>query len=156
MIGVSVDIPDLAELLKDETRDVMRLITFGSSNLMKVKIQEPKSGKTYARGRITKADSKKSKKLGLRGYKTASGTTRRIAGYNFHRASAPGEAPANDSSNLVNTIMPDVKDLQGEINLAFYGLILEGGADGAGRSKTVSIAARPFIIPSIEEILQDL
>lgn len=127
MISVAVEMPDLAELLKDETRDIVRLVTIGTADRMKVLISEPKSGKSYKRGKKN------------------------------HVASSPGEAPASDSSNLITSIMPiPIDDLRGEINLAVHGLFLEFGADGAGRSKTVSIAPRPFIIPSLEEVLADL
>ena len=156
MISAQIEIPDLQDLLKDETRDIMRLITFGSASLMKVKIQEAKSGRFYKRGNLTAAFSKKRDVAGFKSYTTVKGNTRQIVGSKLHQASAPGQAPANDSSNLVNTIIPDVKDLNGEITLATYGLALEDGAEGTGRSGSGTIAPRPFIVPSIEEILADL
>lgn len=111
--------PDLAELLKDETRDIVRLVTIGTADRMKVLISEPKSGKSYKRGKKT------------------------------HVASSPGEAPASDSSNLITSIMPiPIDDLRGEINLAVHGLFLEFG--------TEHIAPRPFIVPSLEQVLADL
>ncbi len=119
MISIDVEIPDLEGLLKDESRDIIRLITFGTAGRMKARIAEPKSGREYKRG-----------KRGV------------------HIASAPGEAPASDSSNLITSIMPNVKDLQGEIQLAEYGLFLEFGTD--------RFAPRPFIFPSLDEVLQDL
>ena len=60
----------------------------------------PKSGKTYRRGAITRAASKKNLGLGLR--KVKNNSKRVVAGSNFHRASARGESPANDLGGLVN------------------------------------------------------
>lgn len=118
MISINVEFPDLESLLKDETRDIVRLITIGTSDRMKTLVAEPKSGKSSKRGKKN------------------------------HVASAPGEAPASDSSNLINSIMPNVSDLQGEISMAFHGLPLEFGTD--------DIKPRPFIVPSLEEVLEDL
>ena len=126
MIGIEVEFPDLSQLLKEEEREIIRLVTFGTANRMKALIAEPKSGNEYPR------------KKGI------------------HVASAPGEAPASDSDNLINSIMPDVKDLIGEITLAVHGVILEFGTDIAGRNRNTTIAPRPFIIPSLEEILESL
>lgn len=120
MIGVFVDFPDLAAVIKDEERDIIRLVTFGTADRMKARIAEPKSGNSYKRGD------------------------------KVHIASAPGESPASDSGNLNNTIMPmlTANDLQGEITLADYGLYLEFG--------TSKLPSRPFVIPSLEEILESL
>lgn len=118
MISVLVDFPDLAEIIRDEERDIIRLVTFGTADRMKSVIAEPKSGNSYKRGD------------------------------KVHIASAPDESPASDSGNLINTIMPNANYLQGEITLADYGLFLEFG--------TSKMAARPFVIPSLEEILESL
>ena len=119
MLGVSVEIPELSDLVNEQAQDVMRLATFGTANRMKIVVQEPKSGRIYKRGK------------------------------KFHTASAPGQAPATDSGNLVSSIMPAMADdLTGEIMLNDYGVYLEFG--------TNRIAARPFIIPSLDEVLADL
>lgn len=124
--AIDVVFPELKNLLEDEERNIIRLVTFGTADRMKAVIGEPKSGNPYKRGDKT------------------------------HIASAPGEAPASDSSNLINTIMPNVEDLQGEITLAAYGLPLEFGTNRAGRNRNTTIAARPFIVPSLEEVLASL
>jgi hypothetical protein len=66
-----------------------------------------------------------------------------------HKASAPGEPPAVDSGNLLTSLqaepMIDLKNLHGEIYLNDYGFMLEDG--------TKHIAARPWIVPSVEEFL---
>ncbi len=120
MISIQVEVPDLQKLLRDEERDIIRDITFDLSDRMKLAMADSEpSGKLYKRGK----DS-------------------------FHIASAPGQPPAVDSSNLLNSIMPNVSDLQGEISLNFYGLYLEEG--------TVKMQERPFILPSLDEVLVSL
>lgn len=150
--------PDLAELLKDERRNIMRLVTFGTADKMQAKIGESKSGKTYRRGGIKRKGRGKKAKDGLKalGFK-ADDNGYFTVGYAFHRASAPGEAPANDYGNLQPSIQPILIDeLRGEINLADYGGVLEFGTDRAGRNKDTVIKPRPFIIPSLEETLLEL
>ncbi len=83
---------------------------------MKRRMQEPKSGRTYARGAITKRASKVTRGLGLRERTTAKGNRRAIAGYNFHRASAAGEAPAVDTGVLINSVRAQVDGLRGTVS----------------------------------------
>ncbi len=86
----------------------------------KVKIQSvPKTGRIYRRGKIE------------------------------HQASAPGEPPATDMGNLVNSIASDrVKPLLHEVTVgAEYGAYLEYG--------TVRMAPRPFFKPSFDEERDD-
>jgi hypothetical protein len=64
--------------------------------------KEQPSGRTYRKGPIVKRATKALLKLGLR--KQKGRTDKVIAGANFHRASAPGQAPAVDSGGLVNSI----------------------------------------------------
>lgn len=61
------------------------------------------AGKTYRRGRITKAITRNTLN-GLRTFATSAGKKRAIVGYNFHRASAPGQPPAIDTGRLINSI----------------------------------------------------
>lgn len=63
--------------------------------------QQP-TGRTYRRARITKAATKGNLALGLRRKKGAK--NRVVAGFEFHRASARGQAPAVDTGGLVNSI----------------------------------------------------
>ncbi len=62
------------------------------------------SGRTYKRGRITKAASGKTKALKLRHYVTAKGNQRAIVGYKYHKASKKGFAPAIDSGGLFGSV----------------------------------------------------
>jgi hypothetical protein len=64
--------------------------------------KEQPSGRTYRKTAITKKATKGLLKLGLQ--KQKGRTDKVIAGANFHRASAPGQAPAIDSGGLVNSI----------------------------------------------------
>lgn len=98
----------LVEVVKETTFDIEREV--------KRRMQEPKSGRTYARGAITKRASKVTRGLGLRERTTAKGNKRAIAGYNFHRASAPGEAPAVDTSVLINSVRGKPDGLRGEVS----------------------------------------
>ncbi len=66
-----------------------------------------------------------------------------------HQASAPGEAPATDTGNLVNSIGSErVKPMLHRVNVyAEYAAHLEYG--------TTHMAARPFLQPSFEEQRDD-
>lgn len=70
--------------------------------------------------------------------------------FSFHRASAPGEPPAVDSGNLLGSIQSEIdpQRLTAEISLNLYGWYLETGAG--------AIEARPWIMPSLEEILNEV
>ncbi len=73
-------------------------------------------------------------------------------GYIEHQASAPGEAPATDTANLVGSINSDfsnIENLEAEVNVgAGYGPDLEFG--------TVKMAARPFMGPAAEKAAEAL
>lgn len=73
-----------------------------------------KSGRTYRRGAITKAASQKNIALGLRRVR---GNSKQVfAGSKLHRASAPGESPANDSGGLANSLRSvSVKPLHSKV-----------------------------------------
>jgi HK97 gp10 family phage protein len=107
--------------------------------------QGPKSGRLYRRGSITKTRTKGLAGLGLRRVKGQA--NRVIAGANFHRASAPGEAPATDTGYLVNHIsaaidQPRLRALVGvqDVSVVIYAPMLEFG--------TIHMAARPFVAPA--------
>ena len=63
----------------------------------------------------------------------------------FHRASAPGEAPADDTGKLVSSIVTQRKSvLTWQVRVrAAYGLFLELG--------TRKIAPRPFLKPALDQ-----
>lgn len=77
--------------------------------------------------------------------------------YGRHTASAPGEAPANETGNLQRSITvvaakagpnPEARVV---VN-AEYAKALEYGTKKAGKSRNVKIEERPFIRPSIKEM----
>ena len=127
MLEIKVEIPDLAELVREQGANVIRDITTGLEAEFKARMDRQGTGKFYKRG------------------KTA-----------VHQASAPGEAPVIDSNNLVNSIMSTIEELRGEIVMNDYGFFLDQGIIGAGKYGKVNIAARPFIMPSLEEVLQKI
>lgn len=90
----------------------------------------PKSGRTYRRGAIRRGKGEK----------------RRVVAYRFHRASAPGEAPAIDTATLVNSFFTKkVGPLVRVIGVgAEYAAALEFG--------TERIAPRPFLRPALNAV----
>lgn len=65
--------------------------------------------------------------------------------YGDHQASAPGESPAVDTSNLINSIQTDMDGTEGTVYTnAEYAEIMEFGAPMA------NIAPRPFMAPAAE------
>jgi hypothetical protein len=94
----------------------------------KVSLGGRKSGRTYRRGEI------KSRRKADKG---------EVIGYKFHRASAPGEAPATDYGVLANSIASRmIGPTEGEVTVsAEYAAVLElGGA---------RMARRPFLGPAV-------
>ena len=62
----------------------------------------------------------------------------------IHIASAPGEPPAPDTGNLLNSVVEDIRTLEGEVGVtAAYGAFLEEG--------TATIEPRPWLAPSAEQ-----
>lgn len=70
-------------------------------------------------------------------------------GDSFHRASAPGQPPAVDTGNLLGSIQAEFseRELAGEITLNLYGWLLDQG--------TERVAARPWIMPSLDEVMKE-
>lgn len=85
------------------------------------------AGKTYRRGRITKAASKITKAINLRHFVTAKGNERAIIGYKFHRASAKGQSPATDTGGLIGSVAGrDLAELRARVSVGKkYGAILD-------------------------------
>jgi HK97 gp10 family phage protein len=108
-----------------------------------------KHGRLYRRSAI-----RKSYKLGGRGFRAWQGAGAKAAidgdratfvtGYKFHRASAPGEAPAIDTGNLRGSISADMTgDTTAMVSVnAEHGIYLEYG--------TRKMAKRPCIRPAVE------
>ena len=61
-----------------------------------------------------------------------------------HQASAPGESPANDLGDLVNSISTEIGDKSAEITV-------DGGSAAYLEFGTHDIEPRPFAMPAAEE-----
>lgn len=110
MIRFEVLSPELQDELKRQVSPIIRTFTLGISGEMRRLMQLPKRGREYKRRTRT------------------------------HIASAPGEAPAIDTSNLVNSIQVLFPNsIAGAISIgAEYAAYLE------------FVAARPFVRPAID------
>jgi HK97 gp10 family phage protein len=97
---------------------------------MKISMASPKHGRTYGRG-ASKYSMHSGQKI--------------ATAFRFHRASAPGEAPAIDTGHLVNSIQIEkTGQAQRTITVgAGYALALELG--------TRRMAARPSMRPALEK-----
>jgi hypothetical protein len=135
MIEIKLDMPDLGKLLEEKGTTVLKTIAQDLRAAMVRQMIKPKTGAEYARG---------------------SGV---------HRASAPGEAPAEDSSNLIGSLIPEANDRQVTMIMADYGYYLDQGISRSGRNKrtktvgpmkNVNVAPRPFIMPSLDEVIANL
>lgn len=117
------------------------------------------SGKTYRRGRITQALSKRNKNLGLRTFETKKGNKRAIVGFKFHRASRKGEPPAIDKGILRNSIkFKLVSDLKGQVSVgAKYGDVLDDPTklNRPFFRKTVK-NFQPKFQKNLDEVIQEL
>lgn len=95
----------------------------------KASLSGGRSGRTYRKGAI------ESRRKANRG---------EIVGYKFHRASAPGEAPATDTGNLANSISSRMTgSTEGVVEVgAEYAAVLElGGAH---------VLPRPYFDPAVK------
>lgn len=148
MIGVKIKVVgDLRTLSGNLERDIDKLqqeiayrIVDESRRLMD---ESTPSGRVYRRGSIKGRRTKQGVKAGLR----RSGKTRMIVGSRFHRASAPGQPPAEDTGRLYRSI--NVRRMaKGNYRVRF------GGAAGYLEFGTRNMDARPFIIPAVEIAIQ--
>lgn len=119
----------------------------------KSRMEGPKHGRIYRRGAITKRYSVRGKKWqqhkGARA-RLVGGKVEVTVGYQFHRASAPGEAPAVDLGNLRASYQAEMvnDDAAAVFSNSIYAARLElGGSDSRG----IHIAARPALRPAAKE-----
>lgn len=125
---------------RTQTNQIIQEAAFGLEAALKELLTGSRSGRTYRRKAITRAVGRRGKVLrGSRTQGTESGKRREIIGYQFYRASAPGEAPGTDTGNLANSIMARViGDGAAEVSLAFYAAYFD--------------PVRPFIQRGIDKI----
>ena len=150
-----------AEAFRRDLQQVVTRAAFGVEANAKVRIQQgAKTGRTYRRRAIVKVvGAKQARELTRLGFKPARADAphKMIVGYRIHRASAPGESPASDSTNLANSIQAKPATVTaigvaGEVRVvAAYGEALETGASGTGRKRTGRIAARPYLAPALSQ-----
>jgi hypothetical protein len=131
------------ELLRESLERVVSETAFEVEADIKEQMRAPKSGRTYARGAITRRSSKTTRGLGLRERTTKGGNRLAIVGSALHRASAPGEAPAIDLGELVNSYTVQLDGLRASVGSPKeLAALLEGG--------TGKIAPRPAAEPAAE------
>lgn len=123
-------IPELTASAERLAEMVVERTAQGAVAHAKVSMAEPKSGRTYPRGAVRRGKGEK----------------RRVVAYRFHRASAPGEAPAIDTGHLVNSFF--TKKLGRLVRIigvnAEYAAALEFG--------TERIAPRPYLRPALNAV----
>jgi len=120
-------------LFRSQVRTLVTKAALGVEAAAKISIQQsPKTGRIYRRRSILKAvGARQAKAFSAMGLRRAKGTSKFIVGAGFHRASAPGEPPATDSSHLANSIVAkpatvDATGIRAEVTVnARYGLMLE-------------------------------
>ena len=144
-------IPQLAAELPRAVDAICAKTARGVEYEAKKSMSGPKHGRTYPRGAI-----RRNYRAGGRGLKAWAGSGAEAVfsggrasitvGYKIHRASAPGEAPAVDTGNLMNSVTHAMTDTTvGEVAVgAEYGAALELGMR--------NIAPRPYLGPAADKV----
>lgn len=131
--------PELMQKVQAAAGRFVRKGVLHIESSMKISMADEKSGATYPRGADT-----------------------------VHVASAPGETPADDTSNLLNSIttFPEAKvmeyTLEGKVGTDVgYAAVMEEGTEIAGRNNDTTIEPRPMWeavpekeLPTLEAILE--
>ena len=150
-IEIQANLPALAEGITREIGDVAMKVALSIEAEAKRLIQQSQpTGRVYRRAAITKPATQSLLALGLRLSRSRAGKV--IAGYRFHRASAPGQPPANETSNLVNSMKAKRTGktfAELRINAGYAG-ILDPETPLAGSK----LAPRPFVGPAIDFTLE--
>lgn len=123
------DFPKYAANMGAVANQAVRGTIYRIETRVKLSLGGPRSGRTYRKGAI------RSRRKLDRGA---------VIGYRFHRASAPGEAPATDQGHLAETIRSRmITRTEGEVTAnASYAPALELGS--------AHIAPRPFFVPAVK------
>lgn len=137
-------LPELARIFPAEVAQIVKETAQAVRAEAQASMRTPKTGRTYAISSIKRKATKRDVKAGFakeRGQKF-------VAGYKFHRASAPGEAPAVDTGALVNHISAKMTGKTTAIVSANqeYAAALEFG------SPARHLAARPFLRPALRKV----
>lgn len=97
-------LPAVSAELAPRVGQVVRATCLRIEARAKLSMSGAKHGRAYQRGRIGRKMNTGYRAAGLESYTTRNGTEMAIVGYRYHRASAPGEAPAIDTGYLVNSL----------------------------------------------------
>lgn len=118
---IKFDQQQVVKEIREGSRDLIREVAFAIEAEMKLLMTGPKSGREY-----------------------------RQKGGIIHQASAPGEAPAVDTSNLIGSIDTRIiSDSEAVISIPVeYAEALEFGAPKRG------LAPRPFVRPAVDGVLR--
>jgi hypothetical protein len=144
-IVINANLPEMAEGITRDIGDVAMQVALGIEAEAKRLIQQTApAGRIYRRAAILRATSQRLLKLGLKASRSRAGKV--VAGYKFHRASAKGQPPANDTSNLVNS-MKARRTGKASAELAI-------NAGYAGFLEPPAPLGRPFVAPAIDFTLE--
>lgn len=122
--------PTMEKQILSETKKAVAASALLIQNEAKDSMRKSKGGKTYRRGALKRSKNGK------------------ITASKYHRASAPGEAPAVDTGRLINSINHKLSGLTATVGIhditkVKYGKFLEYG--------TAKIKARPWLFPALEK-----
>ncbi len=112
-------------------------------------LKGPKSGIVYGPARIAR--------IANRGGQMSKSQAKKV-----HQASAPGEAPANETGNLARMIVVVRPEQTGEtftaqvLSTSKYAAALEYGTRKAGKNKSTVILERPYMRPSVDESVKQI
>ena len=131
--------PEIARRLPAQTARVVRQTTMEIERQVKKSMEGPKHGRAYALNPVKRKATRRDVAAGFAGSRGEKMTV----GWTFHRASAPGEAPARWYGVLASSIQSNFHN-NGLLGVVFtnteYGVYLEYG--------TRKMAARPFMQPA--------
>lgn len=146
IFDIAGDLSELARGVGEDVDDFVIKTAYDIEGEAKTLIQHGSpSGRTYRRGAINKAVSQRLLNAGFRLSQKSLGKA--VIGYKFHRASAPGQSPATDTSNLVNSISAHPtgpSSAEVAFNASYAGLLELG---------TSRMAPRPYVGRAIDMAL---
>jgi len=154
-IKIGANLPKLAESVETDVGDLAWQIAAGvEAEAKRLMQQSAPTGRTYRRSEINKPASIALLRMGLQFSKRRQGAV--VAGYRFHRASAPGEPPSPDTTNLVNSIRAKrtgAMSAEVAVNAGYAGFL---EPPFAGETGVEGLLNRPFLAPAIDFVLENV